>query len=711
MTQIEIGNILLDCEIDFAATYQLNDMKEIASRQLSYTYTIDVPGTRLAHEVFASIYDLQVLPFYKTLIKHAREDLYNESYTPFSLYDRTPARILVDGYEVFSGSLILEEVEVEFDRVVSYKVRLIGHNAPWAELSRNLKLKDIFFENFCWEFPSVTGKMTISPPFTDQFWTSTLTQYGNLQFDYPSNSRYVDINDLFPDFFVLDILKKGYRQLGLQFYCPLLEEKFYDLILLFSNENFVSVLGTLGSFIYEAETTTMTLLWSKTVATPTFTANHEIGWDVVTHEPEDSSLVVYTTIPNPYGPPSDDLKNIFINSPTWACGRVCVNVKVNLTLFYDYVTGMGAATKITAQVRKGGVTSTVLYSQTYTFGFSADETVGFDFDQEVCLDPGEYIYLYFGTAGNTNRRYSLYLRDALIQVFLSDFKKENLRWSLSSNLPDLTLLELTSDIMRMFNLYPYFFADSLTLLPYDEFFLKIDDIERLHLDATQPALLDIRDRVDMKSIKHTFLANEFAKEFVLSYQDDSDTLLKAYKEETKMVWSSYKVINHSSNATGTQTFGLNRLRSALTRPLLGELSHITAAFLIDKKISELPAPNATAWKPCIMRFRQKSLTPGNEWVLNFNNATALMAMSIAPLAHYDGITARELYNGFYRNEIELILKTRLISCAVHFKTEDILNFSFRKPVNFYRNIYGYITKIQGYNPSKHLTQVEIIQIL
>ena len=106
-----------------AVTLTIDDLRDISSKNASFTKDFDLPATKNNNKFFAQVFDLQV----------------DSTYNP---YKKTRAAITENGVEVFSGSMYLNEV-LDKEGSISYRVNVYSETVDFIEALGEATLADL----------------------------------------------------------------------------------------------------------------------------------------------------------------------------------------------------------------------------------------------------------------------------------------------------------------------------------------------------------------------------------------------------------------------------------------------------------------------------------------------------------------------------------------------------------------------------------------
>jgi hypothetical protein len=141
MTQVVIENQFLDITEDISAllTFAIDDVKEFATRNTTFSKTIVLPGTARNNKAFGHVFDVR------------QSNPYNEATANinvnFNPAKRARAYIFQDQIQTFKGWLRLMEIRID-GGAIEYEVAVFGELYGFiAALGKN-KLEDLDFSSY-----------------------------------------------------------------------------------------------------------------------------------------------------------------------------------------------------------------------------------------------------------------------------------------------------------------------------------------------------------------------------------------------------------------------------------------------------------------------------------------------------------------------------------------------------------------------------------
>jgi hypothetical protein len=142
MTRLFIEDLEMDLSqgLSNQITYAVDDLYNMDSKSTSFTKTIILPATAKNNELLGNIFELTNSNFYS-------EGLPNVGYN-FNASKSARARIEENGLQVIKGSLRLNEIVYENNRVVEYEVIILGELGGFVSALGNNRLEDLDFSAY-----------------------------------------------------------------------------------------------------------------------------------------------------------------------------------------------------------------------------------------------------------------------------------------------------------------------------------------------------------------------------------------------------------------------------------------------------------------------------------------------------------------------------------------------------------------------------------
>ena len=140
-TEIFIENKPLELSVDISAqfTYAVDDLKDFAARNSSFSKTIIIPGNANNNKLFGHIFEFGSANFYD-------ETIANVGYN-FNAGKSASCVILIDRIQIFKG--VLRLLEITIDRgVIDYEVSVFGELGGFVSAMANKKIEELDFSAY-----------------------------------------------------------------------------------------------------------------------------------------------------------------------------------------------------------------------------------------------------------------------------------------------------------------------------------------------------------------------------------------------------------------------------------------------------------------------------------------------------------------------------------------------------------------------------------
>lgn len=140
-TEIYIENQRLDLSKDLSAefTYNIDDIKDFASRNTNFSKTIILPGNAVNNKLFGHIFEFGSSNFYD-------ETQPNVGYN-FNAAKAASCIVLIDKVQVFKGILRILEIVIDNGNI-EYECAVFGELGGFVNALGNLKLEDLDFSAY-----------------------------------------------------------------------------------------------------------------------------------------------------------------------------------------------------------------------------------------------------------------------------------------------------------------------------------------------------------------------------------------------------------------------------------------------------------------------------------------------------------------------------------------------------------------------------------
>lgn len=199
-------------------TYAIDDVKDIGSRNTSFSKTIVLPGTARNNALFGHIFDVTVMNTYNAALPNAG---YN-----FNASKQAAAVIFQNHIQVFKGIVRVLNIVIE-NGIPEYEVAVFGELGGLINAIGNAKLQDLDFS----EYDHVFNVANVSGSWSNVSGGSffyPLADYGDVSIDKIN----YELSTFRPALFVKEYIEKIFEQAGYGFSSAIMETpRFKSLII------------------------------------------------------------------------------------------------------------------------------------------------------------------------------------------------------------------------------------------------------------------------------------------------------------------------------------------------------------------------------------------------------------------------------------------------------------------------------------------------
>jgi len=470
-------------------TYALDDLKDFAARNTSFSKTIILPGTKRNNSLFGSIFNTTSSAMYVPA-----QPNYGYNFNPAV---SAKCYIFADNIQVFKGVLRLMLVTVVDDHI-EYEVAVFGELGGFASALGNKKLEDLNFDAYdhAYSVANITGSWNTASAGSGYYYP--LIDYGN----YSSNKKDWDYHTLRPALYVKEYLDKIFAGVGYTYDCSLFNTTRFKSLIVPNNQKVLQMLTT--QILQAARSSSANIIDSGTAGTIAMTYSSVVG-------------ALFT--------PSAG------NSKFTYSGGAAVNFTLNWNIYGDYKTPNVSFNLV---IRKNGVDVSGTQMAIAQSGNTNQLFYNWAGSTYMTLNPGDYIEFYYvasgaisgidyikATVGNTDAQSD---NPVVTPVNLGTTIK------LNDTLPrNILQRDFFSWVIRLFNLYVYDDPEKekvLKIAPYVDFFTG-DAIDWSHkLDRSRA--VKIKPMSELNSRYYKF-----------SYKQDNDYYNEVYSKRYNQNYGSY----------------------------------------------------------------------------------------------------------------------------------------------------------------------------
>lgn len=219
----------LDQSIPFPLSFNINDIKDLSSRKGNKSKTITLPGTRRNYELMLSVFTL-------TNIDNISDD--ESNFIDFDPSVKAPCQYYNNGLLEFNGIAQLMECKLN-DGIWSFEITLVSDQIDYISRLQKIKVNELDFSEYdhTLELANIEGTwigdMVVNGVPVNLDGDGLGYYYGLIDYGYtrPEPTTWL-INQIPPQVFVYDILKKAFAYAGIKWSSNFFETTFFKQFLL-----------------------------------------------------------------------------------------------------------------------------------------------------------------------------------------------------------------------------------------------------------------------------------------------------------------------------------------------------------------------------------------------------------------------------------------------------------------------------------------------
>ena len=247
-TEIFLEGRRLDLSEDISMefTYQIDDIREFATRETNFSKTIVLPGTSNNNKQFGYVFEFGSENFYESSQSNVG---YN-----FNASKSAACVIYVDRVQIFQGSLRLLEMIVD-NGTVEYEVSVFGELGGLVQAIGNAKLEQLDFSAYdtqwtvanikqSWEYATgvqVSG-VTVTGYYPGSGLYFPLIDYGNLSVSKDD----WDFRAMRPALYAKEIIDKIITNAGYTYDCDFFNSQLFRRLIIPNNQKSIRNFTSLG---------------------------------------------------------------------------------------------------------------------------------------------------------------------------------------------------------------------------------------------------------------------------------------------------------------------------------------------------------------------------------------------------------------------------------------------------------------------------------
>ena len=652
-------------QISIQLTFAIDDIRNFASRETSFSKQIVLPGTGNNNTIFG----------------HIAEMGSNNPYSPgqpnigaaFNVAQTSRAELRLNGLLVLRGVFRLTGIIKESD-MLEYEGALFGElSGLMAEIS-NKKLEDLDFSNYdhAWTHSNISASWDNTPG-SGYFYP--LIDYGLYrETDIVANQGDYNVGTLRPAFYVKEYIDKMFQAGGYTYNSSFFNTSYFKSLIIPHNAKELTNNDPIALDRNADENQTFS---SRTYLIPFVF----------------SDLGLFTT---------SDSKTFTLGGAT--------GINANITAQINIETYDGFANDIRLQIRKNGVTIKEI-----TIGAIGTHTVNIE---DVGLAVSDTVSIRFADLTIGAEMYYTGNVTILTTTPIPIIAQYGSQLYVNDSIPKgIFQKDFLASIIKMFNLYIYEDKENektLNIVPYVDFMSGTD------IDWTYKVARD-------KSWQIVPMGNLNARIFEYKYKDDSDFYNESYRKKFNQNYADRQFDTGFQFSNDKQTTDIIFASSPLIKyenndkyvvPIYKKSNELSAEDRMDSNIRILfsKKKSANSWniKTSSGDFAKTSygyaghlddpITPTQD--LNFGAPSEVYFTA-------GTYPSNNLFNRFWSSYIAEIADkdSKLLTCHVYLKPLDVAQLDFSKAV-FIDGIRFRLNKVSDYDVTNNeLVKVELLKII
>jgi hypothetical protein len=683
------ADTLGDIDVDF--TFSVADVTDIERRNTSYSKTITLPNTAKNQQLFGNIFDISV-----------NNEFYIDDVnigSNFNPAKQAKAQIFLDNVKIFDGVMRMMKINsVEGD--IMYEVNMFGRLRDILHELGDKTLADLNFDDYdhVWNRTNIENSWDrIEWVDGDQNYVYPLVDYG-----YSVDSITYPIGNFKPAVFVSEILKRIFAEANFQITAPFFNSFYFRKLLLITAEKTIT-----------RESTTLLN------QTPNLLQVN------VTTDPDYSAILRFSSVEaSGFSISESGSKFTWTKAQPLNTG-LNLNFRVSLTALQAYTDNVW-----TVSVLKNG--SEILYASRNVTFIQQGQLFVWDVEISGGIDLAQNDYFQIRLSGEVagGGGFGVNLETQVVVPPFGSFKigntvpvavelEEGDTMKIGYTLPkSMKQRDFLKSIISMYNLYitqDRLRTNVLEIVPYNEFYQTFKD-----------QALDWSDKLDQsQEISITPLSELTAKEYRLTFDDDSDFWSTSYKTKFNEAYGESRTIIDNDFVLDTKTVKVIFSPPVMREQVAGQIMIHLYKVENGVKIPDNFKARIAYWKPQVECTSWNiAYASGNIAYTNYPYAGHLDD-PIAPTTDVLFANPREVYfsigvypgvnlfTEYYQGLIDSIgdRNSRLLEGYFYLTPTDISNLDFRKIIKVGVH-YFQLEKVDKYNPiANGLSYVSLFKIL
>lgn len=701
-TEIYIENQRLDLTKDLSAefTYNIDDIKDFASRNTNFSKTIVLPGNATNNKLFGHIFEFGSSNFYDSTQPNVG---YN-----FNASKAASCMVFIDKVQIFKGILRLLEIVID-NGTIEYECAVFGELGGFINAIGNNKLEDLNFSAYdhAWNMTNIQNSWN---NINGQGYYYPLIDYGLVS----TNKHDWDVKAYRPALYVREYMDKIINASGYTYDASFFNTAVFRRLVIPNNQKTLSGYTTNGLQAYPTgKTYTLDLVALMEYATITQLGNFSVN--------AQKTMFTYN-------------------------GATALNGKLKFSMQGEWVTPNQGV----FYLKKNGST---IYEQSIGTGSSYNY---FQFGteiQNVTFNTNDIIEVVFGVVGGVAGISYLTILGGSLEVITDSSQLVPINYgesiSMNSTLPKgIFQKDFFASIVKMFNLYvvedpnrekhliikPYiefYDFDGQSLLAIDDFndLLKVDNQNFLLLSDGTIQYIDWSDKVDRsKPIRLKPMSELNGRYFEFKYKSDTDYYNDQYQKKYAQTYG-----------TRIEDSGFDFAKDRQTAEVIFAPTPLVGYNGEDKLYSTIFKLNTNVednTEHVIRILQAKKVTDVTSYAVKNGNTTLATLTTYGYAGHLDdpdapnadlnfstpeelyfelatAYPAANLFNAYWSEYVAEITDkdSKLLTVYIYIKAKDIFNLDFSKLIMIDGALWR-LNNIQDYNPTDiGITKAEFLKVI
>jgi hypothetical protein len=682
------ADTLGDIDVDF--TFSVADVTDIERRNTSYSKTITLPSTAKNQQLFGNIFDISVSNDIDINSVNIGQN--------FNPAKQAQAQIFLDNVKIFDGVLRMMKINSKEGEII-YEVNVFGRLRDILHELGDKTLADLNFS----DYDHTYNRTNIEDSWDRVEWVDGEDNYVYplVDYGYSLDSISYPIKNFKPAVFVSEILKRIFAEANFQVNAPFFNSFYFRKLLLITAEKNIT-----------RESTTL------------LNQTPNLFLEEVTSPADFSHLLVFTNV---------EASGFAISNGgtrfTWTkIQPLQTGLNVNLKIAFEALQGY-TDNVWTLSVLKNG--SEIFYASRLVSFISAGQVFNWDVEISGGVDLATNNFFEIrltgeiaGSGTNTQLQTEVIIQPTgsfkigntvPVAVEVEEGDTMKIGYTLPKSLKQRDFLK---SIISMYNLYvtqDRLRTNVLEIIPYNEFYRTFKDqaIDWTHkLDQSQ-------------EISITPLSELSAKEYRLTFDDDSDFWSNSYKTKFNQAYGESRTIIDNDFVLDTKTVKVVFSPPVMREQVAGQIMIHLYKVENGVKVPDNFKPRIAYWKPQVECTSWNiTYASGNVAYTNYPyaghlddpNTPSTDVLFANPREVYFSIGVYpgvNLYTEYYQGLITAIgdRNSRLLEGYFYLTPIDIMNLDFRTIVKVGVHFFQ-LEKVDKYNPiANGLCYVSLFKIL